>query len=135
MGMRTPYSLAAAAVALGACYVAPSGYQTPPPSQYQTPPPPEAYAPAPQPTYAPPPQPTYAPPPQATYVPPPAPGYAPPEPSGTYVDVDLVPPADAAPSVDVFYDALAPYGRWEMDPGYGRVWIPSSPGYQPYSDG
>ncbi len=40
-------------------------------------------------------------------------------------------------SVDVFYGALAGYGRWDIYPGYGRVFIPSGvgPGWQPYSRG
>src|SRR5512147_2636535 len=105
----TAHPLAVAALALGACYV-----QGPPPS-YQAAPPPQEGAPPPE---------AYTPPPQASA--PPAyapPEYAPPEPGGIYVDVEVVPPADPAPSVDVFYDSLAPYGRWVPDPVYGRVWI------------
>lgn len=33
--------------------------------------------------------------------------------------------ANTAVSVDLFYDALAPYGTWVQRPGYGRVWVPS----------
>ena len=112
---RTARPLAAVvlALALGACYV-----QVPP--SYQSPPP------LPQ---------TYASPPQASYVPPPAPVYTPPEPDGTYVNLNVVPPSDPAPTIDVFYDSLAPYGRWEYDPGLGRVWIPSNPSFEPYHDG
>jgi len=32
-----------------------------------------------------------------------------------------------------FYSQLAPYGRWVMDPTYGRVWIANVPNFQPYS--
>jgi len=40
-------------------------------------------------------------------------------------------------SVDVFYGALAGYGRWDIYPGYGRVFIPAGigPRWQPYSRG
>ena len=40
-------------------------------------------------------------------------------------------------SVDVFYGSLAPYGRWDSYPGYGRVFIPAGVGHgwQPYSRG
>src|SRR5574341_341995 len=118
---RTSLPLAFAAVAFGACYVGPPpSYQTAPPPQYQPSPPPETVAP---------------PPPQASYVPPPAPVYTPPEANPVYVNLDEVPPAESAPSVDVFYDALAPYGRWEVDVTYDRVWIPANPAYQPYHDG
>ena len=32
-----------------------------------------------------------------------------------------------------FYSQLAPYGRWVVDPSYGRVWIANVPNFQPYS--
>ncbi len=128
---RTAHALPFAALALAACYVVPPPDYQAPPAAYPPPPAPQSYAPPAPPS----PAPAYAPPPQTDWVSPPAPGYAPPAPGGIYVDLDVVPPADAAPSVDVFYDALAPYGHWEADPVYGRVWIPSSPGYQPYQDG
>jgi uncharacterized protein DUF6600 len=37
--------------------------------------------------------------------------------------------------VQVFYDDLAPYGRWVRHPTYGTVWVPSRSGYEPYSNG
>jgi Family of unknown function (DUF6600) len=113
--------------------VPPPSYQ--PPSQPETPPPTESYRPPERTSYAPPPAPAYTPPPETGYRPPPPPVYAPPEQNGTYVNIEVAPPADPAPSVDVFFDALAPYGRWENDPSFGRVWIPSNPRYEPYHDG
>ncbi|HYQ81754.1 MAG TPA: hypothetical protein VEP68_09635, partial [Anaeromyxobacteraceae bacterium] len=109
---RTAHTLPFAALALAACYVVPPPDYQAPPAAYPPPPAPQSYAPPPSPA-PPPPAPAYAPPPQTDWVPPPAPGYAPPAPGGIYVDLDVVPPADAAPSIDVFYDALAPYGHWE----------------------
>src|ERR1043166_1356230 len=38
-------------------------------------------------------------------------------------------------TIDDFNDALTPYGRWEMSPSYGRVWIVNEPGFVPYSTG
>lgn len=40
-------------------------------------------------------------------------------------------------SVELFYDPLSPYGRWEADPRYGRVFWPSGvgAGWQPYLNG
>ena len=50
-----------------------------------------------------------------------------------------MPPADPAPSVDVFYDSLSPYGTWVYVNGYGSCWRPTvvvaNPGWQPYFDG
>lgn len=42
-----------------------------------------------------------------------------------------------AASIDVFYAALAPHGRWDIFPGYGRVFIPAGvgPDWRPYSRG
>jgi hypothetical protein len=36
-------------------------------------------------------------------------------------------------SFNDFYSQLAPYGRWVMDPNYGRVWIANVRNFQPYS--
>src|SRR4030095_7155031 len=38
-------------------------------------------------------------------------------------------------TIDDFDDALSPYGRWELSPSYGRVWITNEPGFTPYSTG
>src|SRR5436190_13821430 len=62
------------------------------------------------------------------------PVYTPPD-QGTTINIDDIPPEEAAPRVDVFYDALAPYGRWEDDRRWGRVWIPSDASYRPYERG
>lgn len=42
-----------------------------------------------------------------------------------------------AASVDLFYDPLSSYGRWDNVPGYGRVFLPRGvgSGWQPYSRG
>lgn len=42
-----------------------------------------------------------------------------------------------AASIDVFYGPLASYGRWDMHPRYGRVFLPAGigAGWQPYSRG
>ena len=51
---------------------------------------------------------------------------------GVYANV----PGEAVPSVDVFYDQLAPYGQWVNDPEIGTdVFIPSDPDYVPYTNG
>ena len=39
------------------------------------------------------------------------------------------------PSIDVFYNDLAPHGSWYDDPTYGWVFAPPSPTYMPYSNG
>lgn len=48
-------------------------------------------------------------------------------------------PAQARSDVDIniFYNALAPYGTWVDHSGYGRVWYPRgvAAGWRPYSDG
>ena len=49
--------------------------------------------------------------------------------------VDVDPPEESAPTVDVFNEALSPYGRWQNDAQYGRIWYPSESGYQPYHKG
>src|SRR6187200_2448273 len=54
---------------------------------------------------------------------------------GTTIDVDQIPPEEAAPEVEVFYDSLAPYGLWNDDAEWGRVWIPSDASYRPYQRG
>lgn len=43
---------------------------------------------------------------------------------------------DAA-SVNIFFGALGPYGRWDRHPGFGQVWYPGGlgRGWQPYSRG
>ena len=69
-------------------------------------------------------------PPQAEPTPPP-PVYA--EPVYTDVSVDVA--GSNVPSVDVFYNELAPYGSWYDDPKYGWVFAPPSPSYVPYSNG
>lgn len=41
-----------------------------------------------------------------------------------------------APSVQVFYSLLAPYGQWTVHPGFGRVFVPSvGSGWRPYTVG
>jgi hypothetical protein len=42
-------------------------------------------------------------------------------------------PADV--NINVFTDALSPYGNWMDYPAYGRVWIPHYTGFVPYSTG
>src|SRR5262244_3684132 len=142
--MNRRLRFAAGLVALAGCYVTPppnSTYQPPPQQQYSQPPPaynqppPQQQYNQPPPAYSQPP-PAYNPPPVATQPPPPPdPQYAPPDPGGDYTDIDEVPPDDSAPTVDVFTDALSPYGTWTNDARYGRVWIPSDPSYQPYTRG
>ena len=36
-------------------------------------------------------------------------------------------------SFNDFYSQLAPYGRWVMDPSYGRVWVANVQNFQPYA--
>jgi hypothetical protein len=37
-------------------------------------------------------------------------------------------------SIQMFYDELAPYGRWIYNPSFGQVWVPNvEPGFQPYA--
>jgi hypothetical protein len=45
------------------------------------------------------------------------------------------PPDEAAPSIEVFTRALAPYGVWLNDRRFGRVWAPFEAGYRPYHNG
>ena len=119
------------------CYVQP---YNPPPAQpgqataAPAQPPPDQYA---QPQPPPDQQPAYT--EQATYTPPPAPVavqasaavYSGP----TYDTVNVSVAGSDVPSVDVFYNDLAPYGSWYNDPTYGWVFAPPSPSYVPYSNG
>ncbi|MGE5186834.1 MAG: DUF6600 domain-containing protein [Acidobacteriota bacterium] len=51
---------------------------------------------------------------------------------GVYANV----PGDSVPSVDVFYDQLAPYGQWAQDPEVGTyVFLPNDRDYVPYTYG
>ena len=50
-------------------------------------------------------------------------------------DYDTVAPGDPVESVDVFYDQLSPYGTWVDEPDVGRVFVPDSSDYVPYSNG
>ena len=47
------------------------------------------------------------------------------------------PPAEAQPDYSMFYERLAPYGRWSEVNGYGYCWQPtiSIAGWRPYLDG
>ncbi len=38
-------------------------------------------------------------------------------------------------TVELFYEALAPYGEWMEHPTFGIVWAPDDPAYVPYSKG
>ena len=53
----------------------------------------------------------------------------------SYVETD----ADSTGTYDVFYDRLAPEGRWLYNDDYGYVWKPnaeeSSSNWRPYADG
>ena len=97
---------------------APYDQTQPPPSQ----PPPDQYAQ--QPGYA-------QPPPPAPAAPPPTTVYRGP----TYDNVTVDVAGSNVPSIDVFYNDLAPYGSWYNDPTYGWVFAPPSPSYVPYSNG
>ncbi|HMG57816.1 MAG TPA: DUF6600 domain-containing protein, partial [Kofleriaceae bacterium] len=48
---------------------------------------------------------------------------------------DTVAPGDPVESVDVFYDQLSPYGVWVDEPDVGRVFVPDTAGYVPYTSG
>ena len=48
---------------------------------------------------------------------------------------DTTAPGDPVESVDVFYDQLSPYGVWVDEPDVGRVFVPDTPGYVPYTNG
>src|SRR6478672_5569917 len=123
------------------CYVQP---YNPPPAQYgqqqQEPPPAEQ-----PPTANPYPQdPGYAAPPANQPPPPPVAQPAPPPPAQPAAPVYTGPVYDnftgnvagnSVPSVDVFYNDLAPYGSWYEDPTYGWVFAPPSSSYVPYSNG
>ena len=151
MQMRTPTWLSS--LLLAGCIVPatspPPQYQQTQPAQQPAPadePPQEPYQPPPaaQPTYERPPtqQAQYSPPP-AQYSPPPAQYSPPPAPDDlpasygdpAYTDLNVELTGSDVPSVDVFYDQLAPYGTWYDDPSYGWVFTPSDPSYVPYTNG
>ncbi|MEO7734850.1 MAG: DUF6600 domain-containing protein, partial [Kofleriaceae bacterium] len=48
---------------------------------------------------------------------------------------DTVAPGDPVESVDVFYDQLSPYGAWVDEPEVGRVFVPQTADYVPYTTG
>jgi hypothetical protein len=48
---------------------------------------------------------------------------------------DTVAPGDPVESVDVFYDQLSPYGVWVDEPDVGRVFVPDTANYVPYTSG
>jgi len=54
--------------------------------------------------------------------------------AGDVYDLDP-PPGDEVWTVDAFYDELAPYGTWSEVDGYGAVWSPADPSYEPYGNG
>src|SRR6478609_7212232 len=118
------------------CYVQP---YNPPPGQVGQAPPPAQTDPA-QPydqSQPPPQQPGYAEqqPPPAPPPPPAAPPSTPVYTGPTYDTVNVDVQGGNVPSVDVFYNDLAPYGSWYSDPTYGWVFAPPSPSYIPYSNG
>ncbi len=45
------------------------------------------------------------------------------------------PPSGARITVELFYEALAPYGTWEQRDPWGKVWTPSDPDFVPYTQG
>src|SRR5687767_14335494 len=53
----------------------------------------------------------------------------------SYADIDSYALGLQTPSLSVFYEQLAPYGRWIDHPYHGRVFIPADRGYEPYRDG
>src|SRR6185295_3364623 len=135
MRMKIASSLLLLGSSIG-CYVQPYnpppaqvGQQQPPPAQDQQPPP--TYQ---QPDYQQPPPP----PPQQQPPPPPVVQQTPPAPVYTgpvYDTVNVSVTGNNVPSVDVFYNDLAPYGSWYDDPTYGWVFAPPSSSYVPYSNG
>ena len=48
---------------------------------------------------------------------------------------DTAAPGDPVESVDVFYDQLSPYGVWVDEPDVGRVYVPDTASYVPYTNG
>ncbi|HEX4420754.1 MAG TPA: DUF6600 domain-containing protein, partial [Kofleriaceae bacterium] len=48
---------------------------------------------------------------------------------------DTTAPGDPVESVDVFYDQLSPYGMWVDEPDVGRVFVPQTDNYVPYTNG
>src|SRR3954471_18471991 len=116
--------------------------ETPPPGQTgqdgQPQPPPDQQPPPPDPS--PPPAPTtYAQPSGWVGQPPPAQPAAPPsapvDTGPVYENVNVRVAGNDVPSIDVFYNDLAPYGSWYNAPTYGWVFAPPSPSYVPYSNG
>ncbi len=57
------------------------------------------------------------------------------EPGPMYVDVAMDPTGHDVPSVETFYEALSPHGTWYDDATYGWAFVPSVPGYVPYTNG
>ena len=112
----------------------PSGEAQPAPAApYDQTQPPPAEQPPPQQPYAQQPGWVGQPPPPSS---PPAPPASAPVDSGPVYDTVNVRVAGSdVPSIDVFYNDLAPYGSWYSDPTYGWVFAPPSPSYVPYSNG
>ena len=48
---------------------------------------------------------------------------------------DSTAPGDPVESVDVFYDQLSPYGMWVDEPDVGRVFVPDTANFVPYTNG
>ena len=48
---------------------------------------------------------------------------------------DSTAPGEPVESVDVFYDQISPYGMWVDEPDVGRVFIPDTAGFVPYTTG
>jgi hypothetical protein len=48
---------------------------------------------------------------------------------------DTVAPGEPVEAVDVFYDQLSPYGVWVDEPDVGRVFVPETANYVPYTTG
>src|SRR5215813_549857 len=48
---------------------------------------------------------------------------------------DTEAPGAPVASVDVFFDQLSPYGVWVDEPDVGRVFVPDTPNYVPYTTG
>src|SRR5438105_12860913 len=140
VGMRLKIASSLLIVGSGfGCYVQP---YNPPPAQYgqaqpqpgQPPPQPQSddqqagYAPPPQP------QPYDQQPPVAQPAPPPAPPPSQPSYAGPiYDDVKVDVAGNNVPSVDVFYNDLAPYGSCYNDPTSGGGFSAPTPSVLPYS--
>src|SRR6187401_2286146 len=137
MRVRSTSTLLILCGGLGGCYVQP---YNPPPAQYgetqaqPAQPPPQQPDPQ-QHDYA---QPPPAAPPDPVAQPAPPPPAQPPAPTYTgpiYDEVHVDVAGSNVPSIDVFYNDLAPHGTWYEDPTYGWVFAPPSPLYVPYSNG